>query len=192
MVTNLAELPADLPRPLDDGSADHLLSLNIPILDLPSTNGNVVSTERFQKGLHILFFYPLTGRPGVDLPNGWDAIPGARGCTPECLMFAIQYAELSKLGFSLVGISTQDQDYQQEMATRLNLPFEILSDAKMLLTRALNLPTMIVEGKTLLKRITLAIENGIIKKVFYPVFPPDKHPAEVVYWARSFKSRGQK
>ncbi|MCR4328078.1 MAG: peroxiredoxin [Patescibacteria group bacterium] len=189
MTTNLTELPFDLPRPLDDGGADHLVSLPVPIMDLPSTSGKLVSTSQFKKGLHILFCYPMTGKPGVDLPSSWNIIPGARGCTPECLKFAIQYGELSKLGFSLFGVSTQGQEYQKEMTARLGLPFEVLSDEKMLLTRALRLSTMEVEGRIFLKRLTLVIKDGVIIKMFYPVFPPDKHPEEVAYWAKCFVNR---
>lgn len=187
MNTKLTELPQNLPQPIDDGGAQHLQSIHFPVLELLSTNGTLFSIGEFQRGMHILFCYPMTGQPGTELPEGWDMIPGARGCTPECLGFASTYKELLRLGFTLWGVSTQEQTYQQELVTRLSLPFEILSDADLLLANILTLPTFNVEGKTLLKRLTLIINDGIIIKVFYPVFPPDKHPLEVLTWAKSFQ-----
>jgi peroxiredoxin (alkyl hydroperoxide reductase subunit C) len=38
---------------------------------------------------------------------------------------------------------------------------------------------------TLFKRMALVIDDGVIIKVFYPVFPPDKNAEEVVAWLRS-------
>ena len=136
-------------------------------------------------GRTILYIYPRTGVPGVDLPPGWDDIPGARGCTPQSCGFRDHFAELKALGVAHVfGLSTQDTDYQREAAERLHLPFPILSDAELKFTRALNLPTFTVAGMTLLKRMVLVIDDGVIGKVFYPVFPPDKSAAEVVAWLR--------
>ncbi len=184
MGTNLIQLPSDIPRPLDDGQADHLWGAAFPSVKLLSTDGATVATDSFKNGRYIIYCYPMTGRPDVPLPKGWDSVPGARGCTPESLMFAQHYAELKNLGFMVYGLSTQSQEYQREMVERLHLPFPILSDSNLLLTKALMLPTLIVEGQTLLKRLTMVVENGVIRKVFYPVFPPDKHPEEVLYWAK--------
>jgi peroxiredoxin len=124
----------------------------------------------------------MTGRPGSDLPSGWDEIPGARGCTPQSCSFRDHHAELRALGASVFGLSTQDTDYQSEAATRLHLPFALLSDSDLAFAGALDLPTFEVEGMVLLKRLTLIIDEGWIEKVFYPVFPPDKSAEEVVEW----------
>jgi peroxiredoxin len=136
-------------------------------------------------GRTVLYIYPRTGVPGVDLPPGWDDIPGARGCTPQSCSFRDHFAELKALGVDHVfGLSTQDTDYQREAAERLHLPFPLLSDAELKFTRALKLLTFTVVGMTLLKRMVFVIDDGVIAKVFYPVFPPDQSAAEVVDWLR--------
>jgi len=177
-------LPPDLPVPLDDGAARHLAGKTLPDLALPATGGPAVNLAKLA-GRSIVYVYPRTGVPGVDAPPGWDDIPGARGCTPQSCGFRDHFAELKALGVAHVfGLSTQDTDYQREVAERLHLPFPILSDAALTLTRALNLPTFSVAGMTLLKRMALVIDDGMIVKVFYPVFPPDKNAAEVIAWLR--------
>jgi peroxiredoxin len=124
--------------------------------------------------------------PGVDLPPGWDDIPGARGCTPQSCSFRDHFAELKALGVGQVfGLSTQDTDYQREAAERLHLPFPIVSDAELKFSRALKLPTFVAAGQTLLKRMALVIDDGVITKVFYPVFPPDQSAAEVIAWLKT-------
>jgi peroxiredoxin len=181
---NLFELPADLPAPVDDGGARHLAGLAWPDLALPATDGSSVNLAQ-ARGRAIVYAYPRTGRPGQALPTGWDAIPGARGCTPQSCGFRDHFAELKGLGVAhLYGLSTQDGDYQREVAQRLHLPFALLSDARLELQRALDLPTFTVEGMTLLKRLTLALDDGVITKVFYPVFPPDRSAADVIAWLR--------
>ena len=130
----------------------------------------------------MLFGYPRTGRPDQELPPGWNSIPGARGCTPEACGFRDRHERFADLGVRVLALSTQDTDYQREMAERLKLPFEVLSDADLRLVRALNLPTLEVQGWTLLKRLTLVIRDGEIEHVFYPVFPPDTHAGEVLDW----------
>ena len=133
----------------------------------------------------MLYIYPRTGVPGVDLPPGWDDIPGARGCTPQSCSFRDHFAELKALGVAHVfGLSTQDTDYQREAAERLHLPFPLLSDAGLKFTRALDLPTFTLASMILLKRMVLIVDDGVIGKVFYPVFPPDKSAAEVVAFLR--------
>ncbi len=177
-------LPPGIPVPQDDGAARHLAGMKLPDLALPATRGGAINLALLA-GRTVLYIYPRTGVPGVDLPPGWDDIPGARGCTPQSCGFRDHFAELKTLGVShLFGLSTQDTDYQREAAERLHLPFAILSDAKLAFARALNLPTFSVAGMTLLKRMALVIHDGIIDKVFYPVFPPDKSAAEVVAWLR--------
>jgi len=177
-------LPPGIPVPQDDGAARHLTGMRLPDLALPATRGGAINLPLLA-GRSVLYIYPRTGVPGVDLPPGWDDIPGARGCTPQSCGFRDHFAELKTLGVShLFGLSTQDTDYQREAAERLHLPFAILSDAKLAFARALNMPTFSVAGMMLLKRMALVIDDGIIDKVFYPVFPPDQNAAEVVAWLR--------
>ena len=177
-------LPPGIPVPQDDGAARHLTGMKLPDLALPATRGGAINLALLA-GRSVLYIYPRTGVPGVDLPPGWDDIPGARGCTPQSCGFRDHFAELKALGAShLFGLSTQDTDYQREAAERLHLPFAILSDAKLAFARALNMPTFSVAGMTLLKRMALVIDDGVIDKVFYPVFPPDQNAADVVAWLR--------
>ena len=177
-------LPPDIPAPQDDGAARHLASLALPDIALPATSGAPVNLSKL-KGRTVLYIYPRTGVPGVDAPPGWDQIPGARGCTPQSCGFRDHFAELKALRVDHVyGLSTQDTAYQREAAERLHLPFAILSDADHKLARAIDLPTFTTSGMTLLKRMALVIDDGVIVKTFYPVFPPDKNAAEVVAWLR--------
>jgi peroxiredoxin len=178
-------LPANLPAPVDDGAARHLEGMRLPSLALPATDGGTVDLSGLA-GRAVVYIYPRTGRPGQKLPDGWDAIPGARGCTPQSCSFRDHFAELRGLGVArLYGLSTQDTDYQREAAERLHLPFALLSDAGLGFTRALRLPTFAVEGMTLIKRMVLVIDDGTITKVFYPVFPPDESAGAVVAWLRA-------
>ncbi len=178
-------LPPNIPAPKDDGGARHLTGMMLPDLALPATSGPPVNLSKL-RGRTVVYIYPRTGVPGVDLPPGWNDIPGARGCTPQSCSFRDHFGELKALGVAhLLGLSTQDTAYQQEAATRLHLPFPILSDETMQLARALRLPTFAVAGMTLLKRMAWVIDDGRISKVFYPVFPPDKSAAEVVTWLKS-------
>jgi peroxiredoxin len=178
-------LPGDLPVPQDDGAADHLSGLQLPAVALPSTSGEHVRLDRLGHGRTVLYAYPMTGTPGVDPPDGWDQIPGARGCTPESCGFRDHHADLAHAGAGVYGISTQTTEQQREAAERLRLPFELLSDAAHALSSAMRLPTMEVAGVTMLKRLTLVVRDGRVEHVFYPVFPPDAHAAEVLGWLRS-------
>ncbi|WP_342362210.1 peroxiredoxin [Terrarubrum flagellatum] len=172
-----------IPAPEDDGAADHLAGMRIPDLDLPATDGSLVSLGALA-GRTVLYAYPRTGQPGqIALVDDWDMIPGARGCTPQSCAFRDHAADIRALGVAnLFGLSTQDTPYQKEAAERLHLPFPLLSDEKLELTKALNLPTMDVAGVTLIKRLALVIDDGVIEKVFYPVFPPDRNAIDVVEW----------
>jgi peroxiredoxin len=177
-------LPPDIPVPLDDGATRHLAGIKLPAVPLAATDGSTIDLATL-RGRTVVYVYPRTGRPGVNLPDGWDAIPGARGCTPQSCSFRDHFAELKQLGVARVlGLSTQDSDYQREAVDRLQLPFPVLSDADLKLTRALDLPTFTVAGMTLLKRMVFVIDNGVMSKVFYPVFPPDKSADEVIGWLR--------
>ena len=184
--TSLHEVDwSKLPAPRDDGAARHLEGSLLPALALPATDGTAVSLSALP-GLTVLYAYPMTGRPGVALPEGWDAIPGVRGCTPQSCAFRDHYADLLAAGADRVyGLSTQGTTDQRETAGRLHLPFPLLSDAALRLTTALRLPVMLVGGATLLKRMTLIIVDGAIAHVFYPVFPPDRNAVEVLDWLRA-------
>jgi peroxiredoxin len=178
-------LPPNIPAPQDDGAARHLTGMRLPDLALPATDGGQVNLSAL-KGRTVIYIYPRTGVPGQDLPEGWDEIPGARGCTPQSCAFRDHFADLRRLGVDqLFGLSTQDTAYQREAATRLHLPFAILSDDALAFAKALNLPTFTTSGMTLLKRMALVIDDGAISKVFYPVFPPDKNAEEVIAWLQA-------
>jgi peroxiredoxin len=178
-------LPPDIPAPQDDGGARHLAGLKLPSVTLAATDGSRVDLSKLA-GRTLVYIYPRTGVPGQAAPDGWDAIPGARGCTPQSCSFRDHFAELKRLGIAhLYGLSTQDTDYQREAVERLHLPFPVLSDAKLELARAIKLPTFTVAGMTLLKRMALVVDDGVIRKVFYPVFPPDKNAEEVIAWLAS-------
>jgi peroxiredoxin len=170
-------LPRNLPVPVDDGAADHLTGALLPDVVLPSSQGAVDV-----RGFNVLYAYPRTGRPGQPMLPGWDAIPGARGCTPQSCAFRDHRAELAALGASVAGLSAQTLDDQVEFAERNHMPFPIISDEWLELARDPGLPTFEVEGLTLYKRLALISEAGRILKVFYPVFPPDRNAQDVVDW----------
>ncbi len=179
---NIHELPPDLPVPLDDGACAHLKGMKLPPVALRSTQGRSVDLSGL-KGATVVYIYPRTGRPDQESPAGWNAIPGARGCTPQSCAFRDHFDELKRAGAAQVyGLSTQDGAYQQEAAERLHLPFELLSDEKLELVRALKLPVFEIEGMQLIKRLTLIARDGAIVKVFYPVFPPDQNAKQVLSW----------
>jgi peroxiredoxin len=178
---NIHEWPQGLPVPTDDGACDHLPGMRLPSVSLMSTEGDLADLSALT-GTTIVYCYPLTGRPDQNLPPGWDEIPGARGCTPQSCAFRDHHAELRELGARVFGLSAQDTAYQREASGRLHLPFLLLSDEKREFARALELPTFEAEGMTLIKRLTLVIEEGEILKVFYPVFPPGKNAEEVADW----------
>jgi peroxiredoxin len=171
-----------IPRPQDDGAARHLAGARIPSISLPATHGAMIDLSALP-GRVLVYAYPRTGVPGVANPDGWDLIPGARGCTPQSCSFRDHFAGLKALGVDhLFGLSTQEPTYQREAAERLHLPFLILSDERLELTAAMNLPTFEAAGMVLLKRLTLIIDSGVIEHVFYPIFPPDQNAGEVLAW----------
>jgi len=185
MDKNLAEIPDDLPVPVDDGACDHLAGLKLPDITLTTTDTQQVKISALRERT-IIYAYPRTGRP--DQPvfyEGWEAIPGARGCTPQSCGFRDHYNELKSLGAEVFGLSTQSLEFQREAVKRLHLPFAMLSDENLELTNALDLPTFEVNGLTLIKRLTLVVQAGVIEHVFYPVFPPDTHAEVVIAWLRA-------
>jgi peroxiredoxin len=175
-------LPPDLPVPVDDGACDRLAGMRLPDISLESTGGGAARLLEVCAGRCVLYLYPRTGTPGVPLPDGWDLIPGARGCTPQSCGFRDHAQELRDLGASVVGVSSQLPEEQLEFSERVELPFPLLSDPTLLLARRLRLPTFAVEGMRLYRRVTMIVEDGVITKVFYPVFPPDRNAEEVLAW----------
>jgi peroxiredoxin len=188
---NLLEVDwSKIPAPVDDGAARHLAGAKVPDVALAATDGSQVSLARIA-GRVVVFAYPRTGEPGKpSLVPDWDMIPGARGCTPQTCAFRDLHKALVEAGAERVfGLSTQDPAYQREAAERLHLPFPLLSDEKLALTRALGLPTLEVAGLTLIRRLAMVIDDGSIAKAFYPVFPPDRNAAEVHAWLREHRRR---
>lgn len=184
---NLHQLPADLPVPTDDGATRHLIGMTLPDITLPSTSGKSVTLARLGASWTVVYCYPRTGLPGQNPPGGldeWNAIPGARGCTPQSCAYRDRYAALTGLGALVFGLSTQTSEYQREMVQRLHLPFEVLSDHELELANALRLPTFHFGGETMTKRCTLLIANGKVEECFYPVFPPDGDAEKVLDWLK--------
>jgi peroxiredoxin len=175
-------LPPDLPRPVDDGAADHLAGLAVPAVTLSSTAGVRVDLAGASADTLVLYCYPRTGRPGEALPAGWDDFPGARGCTPQACAFRDSSGDLERLGAAVYGLSSQTLDDQREFAERVDLPYPLLSDPDFALAAALRLPTFELDGSRYYSRLTLVARSGTIVKVFYPVFPPDRNAADVVAW----------
>ncbi len=180
---NLDTLPDSLPIPLDDGACQHLVNCKLPSVSLAATSGPDIDLSMLP-GLTVVFCYPRTGRPGVPLPEGWDDIPGARGCTPQSCAFRDLSHAFQALGANVFGLSTQDSHYQAEAAERLHLPFPLLSDEHLAFSQALSLPLFSVDDMTMIKRLTLVINNGTVSHVFYPVFPPDKNADDVLSWLK--------
>lgn len=185
-MTNLLEVDwTRIPAPVDDGAARHLEGARLSPVSLPATDGTAVDLSALP-GLSVVYAYPMTGRPGVPLPDGWDMLPGARGCTPQSCAFRDHAGALRALGVQRVfGLSSNDTAYQREAAERLHLPFALLSDREFRLADAMRLPTFETAGMRLLKRLTMVIEDGRITKLFYPVFPPDRSADEVIAWLRA-------
>lgn len=179
----------ELPPPTDDGAASRLEGTKLSDLTLPSTDGGSVHLATLP-GRYVLYIYPMTGRPDVPLPDGWDAIPGARGCTVQACSFRDHHAELRSLNTGVLGLSAQTTEYQREARDRLHLPFQLLSDSSLQLKYLLRLPTFTAGGMELYKRLTLIVEDGRIVKVFYPVFPPERNADDVLAWLRSHTQLG--
>ena len=178
-MVDLNQIPPNLPVPTDDGLADDLIGMQLPSLSLTATNGTEIDLSQI-KGRLVVYSYPRTGTPNTSLPEGWDQIPGARGCTPQSCAYRDHYQEIKALGAEVYGLSTQSTEYQTEMVNRLHLPFPVLSDQHFEFQRALNLPTFEVAGMKLLKRLTMIVKDGVIEAVHYPVFPSDSDPAWVI------------
>jgi peroxiredoxin len=184
MTHDYRSLPPDLPAPVDDGAADHLPGLSVPAVRLPSTHGGEVDLAEVaaRPGRLVVYVYPRTGTPGEPLPEGWDEIPGARGCTPQSCAFRDHVAEFAALGATLLGVSAQSPEDQAEFAARESIPYPLLSDEALALARELGLPTFEAGGLTLYRRLTFVARERRIEHVVYPVFPPDRNAAEMLRW----------
>jgi peroxiredoxin len=185
---NLHSLPANLPVPEDDGACDHLRGSKLPSIGLKATSGATLDLSREGRPWLVVYCYPRTGRPDqaqLGAPGEWEAIPGARGCTPQSCEYRDHYAELTALGASVFGLSTQDTAYQSEAAQRLHLPFPLLSDERLELARALRLPTFHFAGLELIKRLSFIARAGRIEQVFYPVFPSNSDAGRVIEWLKA-------
>ncbi len=180
--TNLYELPKNLPVPIDDGDCDHLVGKRLPDISLRSTVREEINLSQIKDLWVVIYFYPMIGVPGVALPNNWDQIPGARGCTPQSCLFRDLYGKFIQQNAVLYGVSVQSTPTQHESKTRLDLPFDLLSDPELKMGHFLKLPTFKVNSQEFFKRVTVVVKNGVIKKVFYPIFPPTKNPQEVLDW----------
>lgn len=180
----LIKVPSGLPVPKDDGTCMHLIGSLIPSIELPSTSGRLINLAS-QPGWVVVYCYPMTGRPGQAIPDGWASIPGAAGCTPQACSFRDNHDEIKSLGASVFGMSAQTAEDQIEAAQRLRLPYELLSDNALLYAQTLRLPVFEVDGMRLLKRVTLIVKNGMVATYFYPVFPPDKNANKVLSWLRA-------
>ncbi len=179
-------LPANLPEPVDDGACEHLNGLELPPIELLSTTGTVHSLHDVSSRWLVLYVHPRTGGPGVTLPEDWDLIPGARGCTPQSCAFRDHHAELEALDATVWGLSAQPIEEQREFVDRKHIPFPLLNDSALrLIEQPLRLPTFTVEDLTLYKRVTLIADEARISRVFYPVFPPDRNASEVIDYLRS-------
>jgi len=190
MTKNLYKLPPDLPVPIDDGACDHLPSVEMPAVSLPSTlGGRVKLAEASRSGTTVFFFYPRSGRPDEPPIPGWDDIPGARGCTSQSCAFRDHFSVFEARGVRVFGVSAQDTEYQREFADRTKLPYPLLSDSDFVLTEALGLPTFEAGDMRLIRRLTLVTSDGRIEKVFYPVFPPDKNAEEVLGYLQDASPR---
>ena len=183
-MTNLDQLPIDLPIPHDDGSTHHLKGMKLPNVSLIATNGKAIHLGNI-KGKLVIYCYPMTGQPNIALPDGWDQIPGARGCTPQSCSYRDHYEELKALGAEVIGLSVQSTEYQKEMVDRLRLPFPVVSDEGYQFQKALNMPTFEAAGMTLLKRVTLIANHGVIEAVHYPIFPSDSDPVWVMGYLKT-------
>ena len=183
-MSNYTTTPDNLPVPQDDGAAQHLKGMSLPSIPLMGTHGAQVNVGHLM-GWVVIYCYPMTGVPGVPLPSGWDQIPGARGCTPQSNAYKEAHPALKEFGVQVFGLSTQSTHYQQELAERLQLPFAVLSDAELQFQKALQLPTFVMTEKTLIKRLTMVVNDGVIQQVHYPVFPSDADAAWVLRYLQT-------
>ncbi|TKS96129.1 redoxin family protein [Streptomyces lasalocidi] len=188
MLPKADPLPADLPAPADDNAAAHLPGRPLPALTFTGTDGSNICLDAVSDARWVLFFYPLTGDPAADIPDGWNEIPGARGCSQEACSFRDNLDALRSEGVDRVlALSSDRADYQQALVDRLHLPYPMLSDPRLTLADKLKLPTFEANGQRLYRRLTLVLRGATIEHVFYPVFPPDTHADQVIQWFREHR-----
>ncbi|VAW52529.1 Alkyl hydroperoxide reductase subunit C-like protein [hydrothermal vent metagenome] len=180
---DLYQLPEGLPVPVDDGACNHLEGAPFPSMLITVTPHATYDFSK-EKGINIIFFYPMIGHPDSLPMTGWNEIPGARGCTPQALSYKNYFRQITKLGVRLFGASSQALKEQNDAIDRLKLPFELINDSSFLLSNALKLPTFQFNEIKMIKRLTLVVVDGVIKKVFYPVFPPNKNVDDVIVWLK--------
>lgn len=183
---DLSKLPDNLPVPLDDGACDHLLDMPFPAVSIASTAGEIIDLGQ-RAGTTVFYFFPMLGNPDALPLDDWNDIPGARGCTPQSCAFRDHHADIVKCGATVFGVSAQPLSEQMEAKSRLHLPFDLLHDGDFTLAHALNLPTFHYQNKKLIKRLTLIVVDGVIRKVFYPVFPPQRNAQDVLAWLQSWR-----
>lgn len=182
---DLSVLPEGLPVPVNDGACQHLHNLRVPSVPLLTTSGRTVDLA-FERGITVIYFYPLIGHPEAPPMLGWNEIPGARGCTPQSCSYRDLIEDFKRMGVQVFGASSQSLDAQKEAASRLRLPFELLNDSALLFANALALPTFQYDDMTLIKRLTLIIQDGVVIKVYYPVFPPNQNALDVISWLKTY------
>ncbi len=183
----ISTIPLNLPMPIDDGACGHLENAILPDICLLGTDDQEINLSRLT-GWNVIFCYPMTGRPGFTIPDGWLQIPGAAGCTPQVCSYRNEISFFRSKGISIFGLSTQTTEIQKEAVKRLELPYPLLSDSNYSLATALNLPFLEVTDLKFIKRLTLIIQNNVIKKCFYPVFPPDKNVNNVIIWLSNMQT----
>ena len=182
---NFTVLPKNLPIPKQDGACDHLLNTKITDISLPTQDGNFLKLNRTDTFRLVIYCYPMTGHPKRPLPDNWDNIPGASGCTPQTCSFRDLYDQIIVQNAVPIGLSTQSVEDLKEMTERLQIPYDVVSDQQLFFSLALKLPTFSIGEKKFIKRLTLIIEKSVIKHVFYPIFPPNEHINEVLEWLKN-------
>lgn len=179
------QLPDDLPEPVDDGTADHLAGSTVPSIVLTSTDNEEIDLSMMSSRT-VVYAYPMSGPDNTGLPDNWDSIPGARGCSPQHCSLRDHHEDLQALGVDVYGLATQPVDYLRSEVGRLHLPYPLLSDDDLVFADAVGLPRFDVQaaGRVVLKRTTLIISGGVVEHVFYPVFPPHQSAQQVMEWLR--------
>ena len=157
----------------------NLTNLRLPNISLKATSDASVNLS-LQRGTVVIYIYPKTSSPyEKSIPN-WDAIPGAKGCTIQSCSFRDCHDDLHDLGCTIFGLSVQSTEYQKEVKSRLNLPFELLSDENFDFINNLSLPILEIDDIVLAQRVTLICQDGIIEKIFYPIEDPEKNALDVL------------
>lgn len=174
-------LPEDLPIPEDDGAAEHLVGMGVPNVPLLNARGGRVNLAHIDEPMAIYVFAHLESDESP-MPDGWDQIPGARGCTVQTVAYSNHYDRFSELGARVFGLTLQPVAYLADAIERLEIRHELLSDEAGTLTEALRLPTFHVSDTEYLRRLAFTAAAGTIQRVWYPIFPPGSEIPEVLDW----------